>query len=271
MTPRVLITGSSHVAAVNQGWKLVGEEGHSLIDVDFLAAPVYAFKEFERKPDGRFGLFKSAEALNLTKRQIDVIRKVNGKPFRKLGDFTHSVVIGHRSGVESMIVMAETVGVDGLRRPPPGGTTLSLPAFDAFSRAFAVRRVPLQFKSMLKETQVAIFTMPLRADLTQKEGEGSDKDAKPGGGGLEKLVDRYFKVAAEVYAESGLTLLTQPIETVTSYGTTDIAFNRGGQHLDAAKSNDDPAHMNSIYGKLCIERVSTWAVSGSDVTKAGRV
>lgn len=259
MKTRILITGSSHVAAVRLGWDLFCQRSTPPVDVDFFAAPVAAFKEFRRKRDGRFGLSVSAARASLNKRQLHVVREVNGSLFRNLSEFSHSVVIGQRSGVESMLVMVEYMGVDGIRTAPNNGVTLSQPAFDQFCRYFAEQKLPYDLRDRLSGTEVGIFTLPLRAEGGDDDGEGRIQIRKQHPDGLKDLIARYFEVAAEVYAAQDLQLLAQPMETITPYGTTDLRYNRGSEHLDAAKVHDDPTHMNGPYGLLCIERILSWA------------
>lgn len=261
MTARVLITGSSHVAAVKQGWELTCEEGTPPVSVDFLAAPGPIFKEFERRPNGRFGLFKSPGELGLSERVHRVIRDVNGRPFRKPSEFTHSVVVGYRSGVEDMLRMIGEAGVDGIRPTPKGGVTLSQPAFEAFSRDFARRSLPIALRDMLGETVFAVCSLPLRAETAERKGAIEITKRRAAPEGCRELIGRYFEIAAEIFAENGVTLLPQPLDTLTPFGTTDLRYNRGSEHLDDAKDYDDPVHMNGDYGKICISQITNWAMS----------
>ncbi len=261
---RLLIVGSSHTAAVYAGWKAVAAE-YPQIEADFLAAPVTVFARFSRGQGAIYGLHDTSD---LPERRLAVMRAVNGELVRDLAQFTHVTVIGQHYNAAAMLEMLLSCGVAGLRSvPPQAGTLLSLPAFRAFCRDIARKRVPGGLRSTFAGLNIAVSALPMRSEtVIRQDSDPHSRIVRALEQNPEGVVDAhriFAQVTVDAYAEAGMTFIPQPAETLAASGYTLAIFNRGSLRLDADKTEEEYTHMNADYGALVARAIGNWVSRSS--------
>lgn len=128
---KILLTGSSHAAAVFSGWKEIQSE-YPDVTVEILAFPSYSVRHIERRPNGLYGIFNT----DAFKTQVrNELIKAYGSLTRNLNDFSHVIVAGRELNLTNVMSLLVSAGLQGVRpcaalRP----ALISRPAFRAFCR-----------------------------------------------------------------------------------------------------------------------------------------
>lgn len=260
---RVLLTGSSHAAAIYSGWQMIQTE-YDDCELEVLAFPVYAVKHAERKADGSYGLFVT-DAL---KDQVrDELISAYGSLTRNLNDFSYVIVAGQQLGQLQALSLLASCGIHGLRpTPSERSPLLSLPAWRAFCRNSVKKAQPPSMFSELAGPKTIVLGIPLRseaiADSTDINYREIALGLKNNPEGVRDAMGIFFDTARAVYAESGIELVTQPMETLCDFGFTKSEYNRASVNIrstlvkgEAHMPADDYAHMNAQYGALVLRQV----------------
>ncbi len=263
MTLKIMLTGSSHAAAVYSGWKAV-QADYPGVEIEMFAFPVYAAQHLERRKNGTYGIF-AKDALK--DRVRDGLIKAYGSLTRNLNDFSHVIVAGQQLGNMQCLALLASAGVQGLRQVPPGaGALLSRPAWKAFCRKSAENSRPAGCFNEFEGSVPIILGRPIRAETIVDGDEGDIRDIaqklKRSPDGVREAMALCFDAARETYSDAGIALFPQPVETLGRFGFSDTSFNRGSVNIrstvvkgDAHKPTDDDAHMNAAYGAIVIRQV----------------
>jgi hypothetical protein len=133
---RIVVVGSSHVAALKLGWEEIGEN-YPGVEIEFFAAPVGIFKFFQLSPDKRFGALNASE---FTDAKLNLVRELNGGAVIDLKPFDHVVRVGLATLLYSVVGLLARTDVEGLRQTGKK-TLISRAAFDAFINDGATNRM----------------------------------------------------------------------------------------------------------------------------------
>lgn len=236
---------------------------HPDVDVDFLAAPVSAFRRFRRDGQGRFGLFDTA---NLNARVLDVVERINGTPWRRVSDFSHVAVVGFINGHQKALELIAASGIDDFRPPPgPHGPLISAAAFRAQCVATAAARAPTQFAGDFGEARLAVIPAPVRSE--RLIGTGNDFEAvarrlqaNPQGVLAARAI--FEKAAANEAEKVGVTYIPQDEASLTDCGLSRAEYSDGALRLDADMTGEDYTHLNADYGRLMMGHILAWFLNG---------
>jgi len=265
MKPRLLITGSSHVAAIRQAWDELRHSSED-IEVGFLTAPRRFFELFERSAKGEFGAVRGPEAIGISGRHLEIFNTINEQPTQNLGDYTHTVLVGCSLGHFPLSEMVGHVGIEGLRKAGPGRTLLSRAAYDAFEADLRKRFRPGDVVEKLAGPALAILPTPFQCEVDRKRGREFSAIIAPLKSypdHFTEILENYDRSIAQIIEELGAVYFPQPRNTMTDFATTLPEYNAGSIRLDDSKLFDDPVHMNKDYGVLCLSQVLDWVRSTS--------
>lgn len=244
------------------GHDVLPAQERAKVSLDFFAAPAGIYRHFSRSDRDMFGLVDEAQPIFQNERARGIILNINDRVAFDLSNYSHVVFVGQRTGVKDVLKFLTGTGVDGVRSSPPGcRSVVSKPFFDAYAQERANAHVPLRRRDLFKGCKTAIAMMPLTARMRtvwdHEEHEVTQRlEAHPTG--VQTLVERYLAIVGARYIQDGLTFLSQPLSTISQFGSTKDEFNRGSARLQEGQ-RDDPYHMNAEFGALFLRKMIDWA------------
>lgn len=259
MTIKVLIAGSSHVAAVKMGWDQIKDDFRN-ISFDFLAASRKVFRLFDITEDGQFGLVGDALAKELHPSVAEGMERLNGVSHRQISDYSHLALVGVETGIPRLLRIMSHTNVDQMRMQLAGASLLSRACFDALCSTIIEEDTDFQLLDKLDGRHVAMIGQPLLTDTVGREDLAFDVERrKHHSKGVTETLGQIMQHQEDACLKRDATFLRQPAETITTYGTTKRDYNRDNAHLVAGPPRNDPFHMNAKYGALVCRQIIEWA------------
>lgn len=256
---RLLITGTSHVAALRAAWDNLPQQPHGL-EVAFLAANATEFPFFTLNAAGVFGLHDESQR---SAGQVKLARDFSGLLLRRIADFSHVLIVGHNFRQSSVMRMLQAYRVDGLRETVAPLPRLSQQAYSAFSLALALLECPERLISDLAPLcKLGVVPAPRRSEAIL-----TDATAKPWFGliasdpsGIRAALNLTDIVVAQACAERGATFFAPPESCLTPAGFTMPEYSRGYVRLSGT-TEVDHTHMNADYGAIRLRAIVDWALA----------
>lgn len=258
---RLLITGTSHVAALKAAWDRMSPRPAG-IEVDFLAALAGVFPHFAFGPEGRFGLLDPGL---ITADQVQLVRQFSGTLERDLRDYSHVLLAGCALGSSGLLRLLAGHRVDLIRETPADLPRLSQAAYVAFSQAIALKQSPAALlQGFAAHGRVALAASPRAA-------EGAWEDPKAEAAlrllgqdttGVHQALGLTDAALELAFAAQGLRFFPVPAASLAASGFTRATFARDGARIRSGKKSD-LAHMNADYGALALQPMLDWALQES--------
>lgn len=253
---RLLITGTSHVAAIRVAWdSLAAKPGAPA--VDYLAANLAEFRHFEMNDAGVFGLHDESLA---PESQRELARSFSGSLTRRVADFSHVVLVGCTLNNHSLLRLLAGCRIDGLRETGADVPRLSQAAYTAFSLSIAWKQYPAAILAgMTPRAKVALMSAPRFSEAfpTDPAADAQIKTLAAQPQGIREALDLTDAAFAKGCAKAGVTYLAPPPESLTASGFSKYDYARNSVHIRTSKAPDH-VHMNGDYGALCVRQILDW-------------
>ncbi len=253
---RLLITGTSHVAAIRLAWDALPDAPQGL-KVDYLAANAAEFRSFAMNDAGVFGLHDESLA---PESQRELARGFSGTLTRQIADFTHVALVGCTLNNYGLLRLLAGCRVDGIRETGADLPRLSQAAYTAFSRHIAWAQYPAAILAgMTSRARVALMSAPRfsEAILTDPASDAQFKILAAQPYGIRQALDLTDAAFAAGCAAQGVTYLAPPPDSLTETGFSRFGHARNSVHIRAGKPPDH-SHMNGDYGALCVRQILDW-------------
>lgn len=252
MRTRVLVVGNSHVAAVRNGWKLIGPEFPGF-QVKFFAANSTLYQQLEFDDDLTFGIHRPAR---YDPQQVEFLRKSFRRLTIDMKAFDVVLVVGQNSNEVDFLRQFEGFSIDGVRERPDL-PRLSQTAFAEFCDEIARKRLPPAEWHNWDSPKLYFMPVPIpRADCpidSERYGiwarYGRDADT-----GL-AFLKRYRERVALVYRSIGIQPIDPPDTVYDPCGLTRTEFGNFANKLAGRRmvyEDDDYHHMNAKYGAVVL-------------------
>lgn len=257
---RLLITGTSHVAALKAAWDRM-ETRPKGVEIDFLAALAGVFPLFAMGEDGQFGLMDPGL---VTADQLQLVRNFGGELVRDLGDYSHVLIAGCSLGGNGILKLLAGHRVDLIRETPADLPRLSQGAYVAFSQALAMKQYPAQLvQDFAPWAKLALAASPRPAEgiWHEPKAEPHLKTLAEDLTGLHQALALTDAALEKTIASQGHRFFAVPPQSLAASGFTKEAYARDGARIRSGKKAD-LAHMNADYGALCLQPILDWLAEG---------
>ena len=253
---RVLVFGSSHVAAIVLGWPRVQPEFPS-VSLDFLAAQQPVIDCMRRGKGDLFGLLAPGE---IDPRRVALVDQMSVARTVHLDDYDHLLRVGANIGVAAIQDLLTGFIVDGLREidPPSPVPRLSAALFRALCADVVQATLAENRFERFHGSRVTVLPRPRLSELSADQGDDHvnlARSLREMPQGVRAALDVFEDICAETLAGKGLQYCRQPSETVGSFGFTRQEFSRGNVSMRADRPDmraTDLHHMNPDYGAICL-------------------
>ena len=253
---RLLIAGTSHVAALRVAWDNLAEKPAGLT-VDYLAANAAEFRHFTINDTGVFGLHDESLA---PENQRELARGFSGTLLRDIAQFTHVVMVGCTLNNIGLLRLLSACRVDDIRETATDLPRLSQAAFTAFSLSIAWNQYPAAILAgMTPLAKVALMSAPRfsEAILTDPKVEAQFQTIAAHPDGTRDALDLTDTAFAAGCANQGVTYIAPPAESLTPTGFSKFEYARNSVHIRVGKAPDH-SHMDGEYGALCVRQILDW-------------
>ncbi len=258
---RLLITGTSHVAALKAGWETMTDRPAGL-EVEFLAANSTEFPYFTLNADRVFGLHHENTR---SPQQVALARAVSGKLLQRISDFSHVLICGLNFGQFPLLRLLGSYRVDGLREPEVPWPHLSDSAYRAFCLALAL--APQEFPHALLPDFVKLCKVGVSPSPRRNEAILTDPSANPWfqtiaqfPHGMAEAMALADAEIAQACAARGATHFAPPAACLTDQGFTKAEFSRGYVRISGTNPVDH-SHVNAAYGAIRLCAILDWALA----------
>lgn len=258
---RLLITGTSHVAALKAGWETITDRPAGL-EVEFLAANSTEFPYFTLNAEGVFGFH---QANKRSPKQVELARAVSGKLLQKVSDFSHVLICGQNFGQFQLLRLLGSYRIDGLREPDTSWPYLSDAAYRAFCLALAL--APQEFPHDLVPGFAKLCKVGVSPSPRRNEAILTDPDANPWFKVIGQFPDGMAEAMAladaeiaQACAERGATHFAPPANCLTEHGFTKAEYSRGFVRISGTNPVDH-SHVNATYGAIRLRAILDWALA----------
>ncbi len=245
----VAIVGTSHVAALKQGWAQAAPRWPG-VSARFFGVLGRQFARLRLDRDLRLGAGDRPKFAGS-------IARINGTDHIELGGADAVLRVGLDNRRLALLRILGDMDVDGLRETG-APRRMTLPAFRAIAAALAEESVPAKAWRGWSGPRlfVALTPMPTPerlADQKNRIDPAGRIAADPAG--VRAAVEIFDDAFEAALAPHGVSLLRQPAETLGPDGFTLPSFSRGSRRIanDAPHEDGDHLHMNGDYGALCLD------------------
>ncbi|MEM8698361.1 MAG: hypothetical protein AAGF44_04280, partial [Pseudomonadota bacterium] len=249
---RIAVIGNSHIAALKYAWTEMSAV-HPGLDITFFGAP--QTEMVKMRLDRRLCL-----AIPSKRRDADseaLLQRINGRSSISLRQFDIVLRVGVTSPWFLFPRVIEKRDIDDLRETG-ARERLSRSAFEAIATAMGMAAVPGE--PWRGWTRPKLYVMPVPA-IAESCLSSQRKIFRPHAemaahpDGLRAIHDLLFDAMEASLAETRISLIRQPAETLTEAALTQARFRSGARRLrdGQAQDEDEHRHMNSTYGGLCMD------------------
>lgn len=250
---KVMVIGTSHVAALRLGWESISKD-FSEYDVSFFGVGGSCGREIELDDQLRYGLLGKTK---FTDSWLSIENSFGTKVVN-LSLFDAVIYAGFNSNDELNAALANRFSIDGVA-PCDGLPRLSLDAYCAFCDSFAIKALAESVFRVWKPQNLFLIPRPLPSETIvdslrpndQLWAEFLNRESR-----APHLFPTYYERVSSVLAASGVFLSPPPEQVLAAHGLTKSEYCRDRLKLvDAENPEIDHRHMNDQYGAIVLSQV----------------
>jgi len=251
---RILVIGSSHAGAVKLAWDETKDD-HTGVELDFLVLPWPHFAQLRLYDDMTYGA--RAPFADEVARANALM--VNGKETVNLSDYDLIFWVGYSSPVDALVRLMCNYAIDGVIRHE-AKPRMSFALFREILMEFVTECLPDDvWLNAASRPKLIVHLCPIIAEtcLTVPKYQRNWHIVADNAKIFRRILALMMKRMTTRLAEHNIDVLEQPPETLAQNGMTKVKYSVGSVRLlsDEAHPENDPTHMNSIYGRLLLQRL----------------
>lgn len=256
MTRKVLILGSSHVAALKSATGKVLVR-YPDVQLDFFAAPGPLYREFQLDSQERFiGLLEDSD---VKEDEIALMNRLNGASKLFYGDYDAVVLAGYSINETLNARILSRFSVDDTSHSKPGAR-LSKSAYLSMLAEIAQNVLPDAGWWNLETPRVFLSPAPRIAENCIHVGTRTVASWVPL---VEKdlttpdIFEIYVRFLEEIFRKIGVTFIPQPEDSFGKTGLTQSRYSEGAVYIRPGdhRADYDAKHMNAAFGEMSLERI----------------
>ncbi|WP_270729398.1 hypothetical protein [Shimia sp. Alg240-R146] len=258
MTTRVLITGSSHVAALKLGWDQISTEFPD-IECIFLAISGPQLWRFSTNEKNEFGIFDFTDMSSTLRDHFASIESSVD-----LNTIDTVLVSGSKWEFQAVLRALTKCDVDGLFTTDRDVPSISLPMFEAFCAEVAERayRSNDYWAKHFQNVPLSFIPQP-RLSEASLNNEDQWHKLKSYTANTAKALSALEKKYLDVVRAHDIRIFPQPSSTIADNGFTKAEYSRNSVRLVGGDQHpeQDTAHMNQDYGEIVLREILPKMVS----------